>query len=173
MNEAQSIFTLFFAISWGIVSNVLPKWKPFHYAMLFHKGFCQPTRRVALAFVMLNILPWILFVVVLVWLRADGLLTTDWTFKAAFSLIPRAVLPGLAPFGCYRLWLTAIRAFPTRFYAPSQEQVPEAFRSPADTDPMEPDVVWLRINSAGTGTDFCIGLIYVSFCFLALVPGPK
>lgn len=55
MNESQTIFSLFFAISWGIVSNVLPRWKPFHYALWCHRGFWQPTRRILAAFTLLNL----------------------------------------------------------------------------------------------------------------------
>src|SRR5438874_6156173 len=110
MNEAQAIFTLFFAISWGIVSNVLPRWKPFHYAMCFRKGFWKPTWRALIAFVLLNVVPWVIFVFVLVWLRGPAMTKPeDWTLSAAFMLIVRAILPGLVPFGCYRLWIAVLQ----------------------------------------------------------------
>jgi hypothetical protein len=173
MNETQAIFTLFFAISWGVVSNVLPRWKPFHYALAFHCGFWQPTWRLLVACTLLNVIPWIIFVLVVVWLRGDALQLNDWTFLAGLLLIVRAVLPGLVPFGCYRVWLAIIRIFPTCFYGENPDAVPPEFRAKrqANSPPMEPDVEHLDIRPAGVWKDLGFGIFYIGFCFLALVPG--
>src|SRR5437870_11412911 len=175
MNETQAIFTLFFAISWGVVSNVLPRWKPFHYALFFYPGFWQPTRRLLVACTLLNVTPWLIFIFVIVWLRGDPLQPNEWTFLAGLLLIVRAILPGLVPFGCYRVWLALIRLFPTQFYAENQDAVPREFRVEQQTTspPMEPDIGRLDIRQAGALKDLGFGVFYIGFFLLALVPGYK
>jgi hypothetical protein len=173
LNEAQAIFTLFFAISWGIVSNLLPHWKPFHYAMWWRRGFWQPTRRILAAFTILNLIPPVFFVVILICLRGDALTKDEWTLAAAFLLIPRAILSGLVPFGSYHLWIAMIQQWPTFFYAKNQQAVPEGFRVPSDSAPNEPDVESLHLRSPGAPQNFCFGVIYLAFGLLALIPGTK
>ncbi len=152
MSETQTIFTVFFAISWGVMSNVLPKWKPFHYAMFGICKFCQPTRRIVVAFMLFNVLPWTFFVVVLFGLWDDKLETlqmTGWIrVWIGFKLIMRAIVPGMAPFGFYRLWLATIQIWPKAFYAATQREVPCAFRSYKDPR-HEPSLDMLRLNPKG------------------------
>lgn len=160
MTVAASIYTLFFAISWGIVSNALPRWKPFHYAMLLHplwdskgKRFWQPTCRLLLSWVLLNIIPWCIFVWDFAWLQARPLpLSPD--FGSGFRFIMRVVVPGLVPFALYRLWLVIVQWRPTMFYAAKQEDIPEPFlftngEKLAKVSPREPDKESLGILSAG------------------------
>jgi hypothetical protein len=173
MNEAQTVFLLFFAISWGIVSNVLPRWKPFHYAMWWHEGFWQPTRRILAAFALLNLVPWLLFILILVWLRGDPFAKEDWTFANASLLMARAILPGMVPFGCYRLWMAMVQTWPSVFYATNQQQVPEDFRAKEGSPPSEPDTESLRLRLPGARSNFWFGVVYVAFGLLALLPGPK
>src|SRR5262245_11643443 len=119
MNEAQTIFTIFFAISWGAMSNVLPRWKPFHFAMVGRKDCWRPTIRTGFAFVMFNVVPWLLFSLVLYWLRGTPIQQSgpnEWSLPMSFKLILRAIIPGLIPYGCYRLWLAAVHWCPKRFY---------------------------------------------------------
>jgi len=175
VNETQVIFTLFFAISWRIVSNVLPRWKPFHFALCFRRDFWQPTRRFLTAVIMLDLLPWIVFVLVFHWLRGLTLLPDKWTCWNTFLLIPRAILPGLVPFGFYHLWISVIEWWPLAFYAQNQNQVPEPFRS-CDGEKrvmIEPDAATLRLGSAGAPKNFCFGFINVCFCLFALIPLSK
>lgn len=172
MNETQTIFTLFFAISWGIVSNVLPRWKPFHYAMFWHQDFWQPTRRIFVAFTLMNIVPWLVFVIVLVWLRGDSLTKDCWTLSVASFLIVRAILPGLVPFGCYRLWLAIIQTWSNYFYAESQLKVPEEFRVAEGCPTIEPDKKSLNLQFDGACNNLCFGVLYIAFSLLSLIPSP-
>jgi hypothetical protein len=174
MNDAQAVFTLFFAISWGIVSNVLPRWKPFHYAMWSYPDFQQPTRRILLAFILLNILPWVSFALVLFCLRARAPGLEKWNLGAYILLIFRTIFPGLAPFGFYRIWIAVIQSWPTLFYAEKQDLVPEPFRTANGSTAVqvEPDIETLRLRLPGAGKNFCFGVIYVAFGLFALfIPG--
>lgn len=166
MNDAQIIFTLFFAISWGIVSNVLPRWKPFHYAVAF-----KPTlKRLALSWAMLNFLPWILFVCVLGLLARQSAEVKDWHSLSNLWLILRAVFPGLIPFGSYHLWLAIVHAKPMSFYAQTPSDVPAAFQRQVDNgiEESEPDATslgllvpsrrWPGILGNGLWGITCLGL---------------
>jgi len=161
MNTGQTIFALFFAISWGIVSNVLHPWKPFHYALCFKQGFFQPTCRMFWSWILLNILPWLLFAVVLVWLRDAKV--KNWTYGAASLLVLRTAPPGLIPFGAYHLWLALIHSFPTQFYG---ETIQGSFG--------DPNIESLRLPTSGRSKQRGIagnlisGLIYVGFGLFAL-----
>jgi hypothetical protein len=161
MNEAQMIFTLFFAISWGIVSNVLPKWKPFHYALFSRK---QPRRRAIVAFVILNVLPWVIFILVLVRLRGPAIMKPEeWTLSLGFMLIFRAIIPGLAPFGCYRLWIALLQSCPRFFYEASSSQTEAKPMGP----PNEPTVESLRLQTDGVFWNYFFALVYLGLSFLA------
>ena len=148
MNDSQAIFTLFFAISWGIVSNVLPRWKPFHFAMFGERRFPQPLHRAVVAFLLFNALPWLFFVSVLLSLGGAESMAREWNIWLALCIIPRAIIPGLVPFGFYRVWVAVIQYFPSWFYAASQEKRRERFRRPtcSDLDPIEPDMTHLPLQ---------------------------
>src|SRR5262245_44537594 len=105
MNEAQTIFALFFEIPGGLLSTFLPRWRPFHYALWWRRDFFQPTRRIISAWIALNLAPWLLFALIYYCLRGRQHPPETLTICDAFRLIWRAILPGFVPFGCYRLWI--------------------------------------------------------------------
>ena len=71
-----------------------------------------------------------------------------------FKLIMRAIVPGMAPFGFYRLWLATIQIWPKAFYAATQREVPCGFRSYKDPR-HEPSLDMLRLNPKGGGRRHC------------------
>lgn len=179
MNDSQAIFTIFFAISWGIVSNVLPRWKPFHFAMFGERRFPQPMYRAVVAFLLLNILPWVFFACVLVSLGGEESRPREWNLRSASWILPRAILPGLLPFRFYRVWVAVIQFFPSLFYAQNQSEVPELFRlaTSSHTDLIEPDITHLplrfipsngTLRAPGRMWNLFFGFMYISvpcFCF--------
>lgn len=171
MNDSQTIFTLVFAISWGIASNVLPRWKPFHYALCFHCAFWKPTNRMFASWALLNILPWCLFGVVLVCLHSKPNQICKWDYCATLCLVVRSFFPGIIPFGAYHLWLTTMHCFPTCFYAETQQKVPLPFRNTCQKNlksDIEPDATSLGLMF--TGRDKCrvafwngfFGFVYIA-----------
>jgi len=131
---SQEVFMVFYAIVWGYLSNVQPRWKAFHWPLfiqlfpkwlvyllklLIHKDNSQktalgfrPVYRLILSFVFFNIVPLGYFLLALNWLRAeyDGL-----TIKFVLC----STLPAMAPFGFYRIWLGIIELWPHKFYLPT------------------------------------------------------
>jgi hypothetical protein len=175
MNETQTIFTIFFAISWGAMSNALPRWKPFHYAII-ERSDCRPTQnRLALSFILFNVTPWLIFAFVMYLLRGPGIDqkgNTEWNLGFSFMTIVRAVLPGIAPYGLYRVWLAVVHCYPDQFYFANQAAVPEDIRVEQGQSPHEPTQYDLGIKNYGSQWDLIIGLVYVFVCLCAFIPSP-
>jgi len=183
MNEAQTVFTIFFAIAWGTVANVLPRWKPFHFTLFSVLPVAR--RRALVATTLLNLLPFFLFAVVM-WLLSDGdqsdpAKKREWTFLFVLSLVLRAMLPGLVPFGCYRLWLVVIERWRDAFYLPDGDKAPpELLWATAKHDKdgkarqaPEPDQVSANLTAEthrGWLANLVSALIYISLFLCALVP---
>jgi hypothetical protein len=161
MNVGQTVFTVFFAIAWGIVSNVMPRWKPFNYALCFRQGYRLATVRLVVAFILLNILPWLACAFVLFVLRTEADMPKNWTRDQYFALVIRAMLPGLMPFGFYRLWIATCECCPRCFYPQHQNGVPEIFRTDAGKVPIEPDIDYLHLNNDGAVRNLLVGLAYI------------
>lgn len=184
MNDAQIIFTLFFAISWGIVSNVLPRWKPFHYAFMwpskirpmsepvvFYVKWHPAFNRLIASWILLNVLPWCLFIGVLIHLSGDVGKVNCWHSYSTFWLILRAMVPGMIPFGSYHLWLALIHFKPLCFYFRTQTEVPKPFRQRKtlawEEHLCEPDARSLglrggrRRNRRGGLSNLAVGIAYL------------
>ena len=173
ISVGATIYTVFFAISWGTYSNALPRWKPFHYAML-HRA--RPAARLALSWLMLNIIPWILFAWDFAWLQRFPVEINPNLVSGSILVAP-AVAPGFVPFGCYRLWLAIVQTCPHCFYYSTQDEVPQPYRRTcpekgADAPSREPDKLSLGLLSICEGQgwiwDAAFGLFFVAFCLLPI-----
>lgn len=114
MSDNTTVFMLFFAIAWGIVANVQGRWKAFHWT-LFHK-FPKTRNRAILSFIVLNILPFIFFGYVLWVLNHRGQTSSLNPLYSITELVLQSMLPALANFGFYRIWLGIIEFNPNWFY---------------------------------------------------------
>ena len=112
MNVTEyEVFTVFFAIFWSTVANVQPRWKAFQWPL-----FCRhrPARcRVILSVLLLNVAPVLLFAYVFWALGHDAASTP----RPIWRLILHGILPAFGVFGCYRLWLATVEAWPATFYS--------------------------------------------------------
>ncbi len=116
LNFFQSVLAIFYAIAWGMIANVQPRWKAFDWP-----NFCSGSKtraRILLSLYFLNIAPIFFFVASLIALdttlwRSD----TCYPFPKAFMTF-FSVLPAFAVFGFYRLWLSLIEADTERYYHP-------------------------------------------------------
>jgi hypothetical protein len=134
-------------------------------------GFWQPTRRILSAFVLLNIVPWMMCAWVLFLLRNEPPDLKTWTLGTACVLIFGAMFPGLIPFGCYRLWLAIVQMQPAYFYAEKQDQVPEKFRYENKSNSennkidgigrIEPDMEWLDKHLTGASMNMWFAAFYI------------
>ena len=105
------VFMLFFAIIWGTVANVQPRWKAFQWPLLCRHR--PATHRVILSVLLLNVAPLLLFAYVFWALRHH----TASEPEPILHLIIHGILPAFGVFGCYRLWLATVEAWPATFYS--------------------------------------------------------
>lgn len=158
MNDTQNVFIVFYAIFWGMVANVQPRWKAFQLPLVFR--FRPATHRVVLSFIALNVLPICYFGWTIWMLSGDHLQVKEWGPSSVVLLLVHAVLPAFATFGFYRLWLGIVELNPLYFYAPNSAGIPEDFRH------AEPTVMCLKLKS----TTACCNILYaLSYVLVGLI----
>jgi len=167
MNETQTIFTVFYAIFWGLVANVQPRWKAFQWPLIF--DLKQARYRVALSFMLLNICPVVFFGLIIWFLSGPKLVDSSWTGKIAFRFVCRGVIPAFAAFGFYRVWLGIIEINPKNcFYNQRQSELPEKYRGvTGEGHEIEPTVEGLGIKQNTHWKNILFGIIYI---ILGLLP---
>lgn len=160
LNTTQQIFTLFYAIFWGVTVSAQSKWKAFHFTFFMRK--CQVTLRIILSIILLNIIPILYFTKILMILNncKSNILSP--------SLIFKGIIPAFAILGFYRIWISIIEFFPTLFYRiddenglyPSKDVEPtlESLNIPLDNN---------HIKSACMNLLF--GLIYIIISYLVAI----
>lgn len=167
MNDTQTVYTIFFAISWGIVANALTRWKAFNFGLIFRRDFGKPTIRILSAFLLLNCLPWLLFVLTLYALNDVGRkFGVTWNVCDFGGLVFSAILPGLAPFGCYRLWLAWVESSPTSFYAATKDELPSTLRG-RKRNPIDPTIEDLGLSGEGLWRNLVAAVVYLACSGLA------
>lgn len=145
MNPVQGVFMLFFAIFWGAIANVQPRWKQFQWPLVW-RGLKFVNHRVLLSVVLLNIVPMLFFGYVMHQLSFCPVeKKTDATpsIGAAAAIVLCGVLPAFAVFGFYRMWLGIVELCPKCFYSPwpaNEQALPQkhwhvepTFRLPHET----------------------------------------
>lgn len=121
----QQVFMLFYAIFWGAIANVQPRWKPFQWHLFF--AVPQARRRAIAAFGLLNVLPLIFFAYGM-W-ALYGRDPTDTSLMAgSLHYLIRGVVPAFAIFGLYRFWFAIVELYPDCFYASTSNLVDERYR---------------------------------------------
>ncbi|MFN0135682.1 MAG: hypothetical protein ACKVS9_06130 [Phycisphaerae bacterium] len=108
LNPSQTVFMLFFAIFWGALANVQPRWKAFQFP-LCRCVRPQVWRRCALAIVLLNLVP-LGYFLFLMWVLSGVSEGTTWRHLLL------GIIPAFGVFGLYRFWLAAIEFSPQSFY---------------------------------------------------------
>jgi hypothetical protein len=148
MNSAQQIFLVFFAIFWGTSSNAWPKYKPFHWTFVLRDG--RVACRVALSFLMLNVIPVSFFVWALRNLKGtEGVPSVRETLAG--------VTPAFAVFGIYRIWLGIIECSPSRFYYVNESAQPDYLKN---ADPTIEENLHLG-GSTRSWFNLLFGVVYI------------
>lgn len=158
----QQVFMLFFAIIWGAVANVQPRWKAFQWPLVGHHR--PATNRVLLSVVVLNILPLLLFAYVFWALKHHSAATPNYPVA---HLVFHGILPAFALFGCYRFWLAIVEACPNTFY--SSTAVPEEYEHSEPTfrtrieprDPHAKDLPVVYLGATTARANLVAALFYV------------
>lgn len=146
----QQVFMLFFAIIWGAVANVQPRWKAFQWPLIRRHG---PARnRLLLSLLVLNAIPLLLFGYV-VWVL--GAHHGPDMGHPIFHLVGHGVVPAFALFGCYRLWLAIVEACPSTFYSSKVGNggVPEKYQHSEPTYRNTPDNTQTQLPIVHLGPD--------------------
>jgi len=95
----QQVFMLFFAIFWGAVASVQPRWKAFQFPLMFHPQLSNVFMRVILAIFLLNLLPILYFGYILWCTHGRGPMPADSTFLAIIKILIQGILPAFGIFG--------------------------------------------------------------------------
>jgi hypothetical protein len=145
MNDNQTVFTVFYAIFWGSVANVQPRWKAFQLPLVFDLKFAR--RRAFLSVVIFNLFPLAFYAWILSLLNQSGGIDKSWSFYDFARFISRCVVPAFAAFGFYRLWLSIVEMCPKYFYSSTQRELPPQYqRISEDGIAVEPSLDELSIN---------------------------
>jgi len=122
----QNVFIVFFAIFWGAVANVQPRWKAFQWPLIFK--MCEVFRRVLLAVLVMNVLP-VLYFAFSLWVINDrGPTNGDSVGRMVAVVVFQGVLPAFGMFAIYRLWLGIVELRPHWFYKLDSNDVPRPYR---------------------------------------------
>ena len=169
MNQDQSIFTVFFAIFWGAMANVQPKWKPFQIPLAFSKWpFGRVAlQRVLLAFILFNIAPLVYFGWTMLFLDGAGIKV--WDANGVFLLTIRGIIPAFAVFALNHLWLAFIECKAEWFYAKDQAHLPaHCKRVNKESPPIDPTVEELGVNHLNWWKNAIAAIFY--FAIATIIP---
>jgi hypothetical protein len=115
LTSYQVTFTVFFAIAWGAITNVQPRWKPFEAAIRDAKT----KKRWWLSFRWFNAAPVLYYVAMInvlmlnVWSRAAALERNAWLQSVVLAA---CVVAAGAVFGFYRCWLGEVEKNADEYY---------------------------------------------------------
>jgi|SRR5579863_590471 len=144
LNPLQEVFSLFYAITWGSLTNVWPRWKAFDWSSIPNEGG-MAVRRCLLSILMLNALP-IAFFIVVFYLLGGWVLGGGWRMAAKLAVV---LVQPFVLIGFYWLWCSIVQRFRASFYPqPLTEDYP-SLREAYDLD---------RKRAA---TNLRFGLVYV------------
>ncbi len=153
LNAAQTVFALFYAIMWGALANVWPRWKAFDLSLVAYPGN-RAVRRWLLSFGLLNAIPIAFFVLILFRLRCWRLDAQWWPTAGKLSVV---MLQPFALIGFYWVWVSILERFPTVFYPeqPERQHYPGLCK---ETD----------LDRRRAFPNFVFGLLYIAIPLAAL-----
>jgi len=168
MNEIQTIFTVFYAIFWGHIASVLPRWKAFHFVFIFRIE--QTAWRASLSLFLLNFFPFGFFSITYVLLYYVNIKINNFNREIILSIIFYSIFPCFFNFGCYHLWIGIIERFWRFFYVNDEEQLPKEARSFYDSkEIIEPTRRHLSIKNGLWENNIIIGIIYIILSSIPLI----
>ena len=150
LNVYQTIFALFYAIMWGGLTNVWPRWRAFDWSLGAVDPEERPIRRCLLAIAVLNLVPIIFFIIVLFVLhywRFD-----EWRWLTGIKVFTVMLQP-FALIGFYWIWVSVVQRWRRTFY-PGWLDRNDRYRNLSEED----------LDRRRASTSFCVG------CFYVLIP---
>lgn len=165
MNNAQILFTLFFAIFWGTSASSWPRWKPFHWTLV--PRLKRVAARVGLSMLVLNVSPVIVFIFILSRMSGNNLTPLPIEFGKLSRLVIPSIVPAFSIFGLYRIWISVIEACPTLFYY-TAEELPKKIREYE----IEPTIETLKLSRRNWTSNFVFGLLYIAISIFVPIIWP-
>lgn len=153
MNCFQQIFCLFFAVFWGIVGNVQPRWKAFHWPFVRKNN--RAKCRLYLSMLFLNFIPIAYFAIALACLSKN----CD-SNVSPIHIILFAIFPAFAGFSFYRLWLGFVECKPNLYYPLHKSGLFHTTEDQIDRDDPE---TRLYLSSSMSRGNIIAGLGYLVF----------
>lgn len=158
MNTSQTVFALFYAIMWGALANVYPRWKAFDLSLTAYPGG-HAGRRWLLSFLLLNFVPILYFVSIQFVLNDWRLYSTD---SRTFLKLIVILLQPFALIGFYWVWTAIVQKFRATFYP--QPLTPPDSKSPGQYSQMGEE----DLESRRARPNLLFGLMYILVPPLAL-----
>ena len=154
----QQVFTIFFAIFWGVVANVQPRWKAFQFPLI--RDMVNVRWRVSAAVLILNILPILYFGIILSLLKNNKS-----GINSIVHILINSVIPAIGIFGIYRLWIAIIEWRPDLFYKRNIDLVPKKYQHVEPTYSLEYSDSKYPVVSIAEGAcfgNFITALVYIA-----------
>lgn len=146
LNAAQTVFTLFYAIMWGALANVWPRWKAFDLSLVAYPGN-RAVQRWLLSFGLLNAVPIAFFVLILFRLQYWRLDPCWWPTTGKLLVV---MLQPFALIGFYWVWASILARFRNVFYPATIKK----FRYPGLCEETD-------LDSKRALPNFLFGLLYI------------
>ncbi len=166
MNEAQTVFTVFYAIFWGTVANAQPRWKAFNLPLI---GLPRTRNRIVLSMLMLNVLPLVYYGMVLLALIYPNTDAKDWTAGTVVATVSFGAIPALAAFSFYRFWMGLVEWSPERYYYGAQGDLPRQLRTRKGGWIIEPTIDTLEIRQSMWWRNLLGAAIYLTVALSPLL----
>jgi hypothetical protein len=179
IDDLQTVFMLFYAIFWGSVANVQPRWKAFQWPLFFKLPQVRCRAMAALFF--LNVLPLCFFAYGMWALHGRGP-TKYAPLGGSLHYVIRGVVPAFAVFGLYRFWLAVVELHPDCFYASDRCKLDKKYwyveptyrlgaigpeKTPGDTPIVDRDTPIVDLVSDAGWMNLGFGSLYVLIGTLA------
>jgi hypothetical protein len=154
-NVAQTIFALFYAITWGMLANVWPRWHAFDVTLKVKEGSIA-LKRWWISFGLLNLAPILSFIVIFMALKSWRLSGPTWWDGIQLLVVM------FQPFtfvGFYWIWISIVQGCRDTFYPKPLSDAYHHLREESDLDP----------QLAKTNFFWGLGYVLIPISLLALV----
>jgi hypothetical protein len=168
LNLSQTVFSLFYAIFWGLVANGQIRWKSFDWPLAIagrtDPAYAPSWERLKHSFWYLSVVPILLYLVLVTILTPIS--AQPESPRVVFQLLA-AVVTAQAAFAPYRLWLARMEATPGRFFYPTSPIEANEYSSQPwqlERDRFHLDPKWAPINQ-------CVAWMYIGVGALFAILG--
>jgi len=149
MNNAQTIFTIFYGVYFAVTTTLTGKFSPFDTPSMY-KGCRAAWKRFALSFLLLNVVPLVYFLKIYRWLSL-----APEPFQPTFWSMLALLLLSIAGFGFYRIYFGIMLLKKDGRYSFYNGDLPKALQEDLDNRPschsearphIIPGILWVAVG---------------------------